>query len=463
MDRRLGILAIVCAGALLSLAPRVRAQSAGAEVIEPADTTAPATPNSPATPDSTTVPPAANSDESKSPDGQPAQATQAPLDAPKSSRPVTRMPITVNEPDFKATAIFPETPVPKLDQDTRAPKTVAKPKQQRREFSVPPEEGVAEPITPADDKTEAAAKEKEKEEISPALAKVIARERSGKKLREIVPQYQDIVATEPQNAEAHYRLGLVMAKTGDLKVALQELETALKLKPGNNKFRCDYGLIAIQAGWVEKALDACRTAAQTSPAVARYQSALGDVLVAVGDVTNAVDAYTRAVNLEPQNAEYLHNLGKAFMLGRAFKRAGEVLDEAIRLKPENSTYYCTRGLAFESDKAFKEAIRSYMIAVKLDKDNPYAHYLLASIYSDPVDPTYTNSFEAMDHAQKAVKLTESKNPLYLMGLARAQRLAHDYGGAVLTGLKALELQPRDDWRQEVAEFERLKNEGHDMK
>ena len=463
--------AMLCAALLLLPAgANSVVHAASAEIIEPTDPTPAPPPPVPIAPPATATPtapkatdPAGTTDTAgpqlteAPPENPPVQPTTPPLEPPKSTQAVTRMPITVNEPDFKATAVFPVTPVPKLDQDTRPVKEVAKPK--HREFIVPQEDGVSETTVPVDDKGDAS--KKDAEEISPLLANAIAKERSGKKFKDILPLFQQVVTAEPENAEAHYRLGLLMHKSGDLKTGIQELEAALKLRPNNNKYRCDFGLLVLQAGWVEKALSSCRAAAQAAPAVARYQSALGDVVIAAGDLQSAVEVYTRAVSLEPKNAEYLHNLGKAFLLGRAYKRAGEVIDEAIHLRPDYAPYYCSRGLVFQSDKGMKDAIRSYLIAIKLDKDNAYAHYLLAGCYSDADDPTYTNRFEAFDHAEKAVKLTEGKNPQYLMGLARVYRLQRNWDGAISTASHAIEIQPREDWRQELAEFQRLRNEGHE--
>jgi len=391
-----------------------------------------------------------------------AEDTPPPVKAPeqplaKDTQPVSRLPLTVDEPDFKATVTFPEKPVPKVDQDTR-PKDVIKPK--KREFSVPQEEGVAEKPPGETPNEEATADNKnDTDEISPALAKAIAKEKAGKKSKEMLPVYQEIANAEPENAEAHYRLGIVLIRTGDLAKGLPEIENALKLKPKNSKYMCDFGLAALRAGWVEKALTACQTAAFAAPGNSRYQSAVGDAFLANGKIPEAVEAYKRAVNLDPQNAEYIHNLGKAYLLGRAYKRAGEVFEEAIRLRPDYSPYYCSRGLAFESQKNTKEAIQCYSVAIKLDKNDAYAHYLLAACYSDPDDPTYTNRIEAMDHAEKACKLTEFKNAQYLMGMARALRLGLNYEQAVTIARKAIDIDPRDEYRQELAKFEQMRTEG----
>jgi tetratricopeptide (TPR) repeat protein len=368
--------------------------------------------------------------------------------------PVSRLPLTVDEPDFKATVKFPEKPQPRIDQDTR-PKEGYKPR--RREFVVPQEEGFEKPEGDATEDSDN--KASDSEEISEILAKAIAKEKSGKKMKDMVPVYQEIVNAAPEDAAAHYRLGIAMIRTGDLAKGLPELENSLKLKPRNSKYLCDYGLACLRAGWVEKALVACQMAAFAMPANGRYQSAAGDALLASGKISEAADAYSRAVNLEPKNTDYMHNLGKAYLVARAYKRAGEVFDEAIRLRPDYSPYYCSRGLAFQSLKNVKDAVQCYMVAIKLDKNDAYAHYLLAGCYSDPDDPTYTNRIEAMDHAEKACKLTDFKNPQYLMGMARVLRLGLNYDQAVALARKAIELDPRDEYRQELAKFEQLRTEG----
>ena len=120
------------------------------------------------------------------------------------------------------------------------------------------------------------------------------------------------------------------------------------------------------------------------------------------------------------------------------------------------------GLAYENLKAFKQAISDYAAAVKADPKNAYAHYLTAGIFSDSEDPTYTNRFEAFDHAEKAVKLTNGKNAQYLMGLARALRLARNYEDAAEAAKRAVDLEPgRVDLRQEWQKYERMKKQGMD--
>jgi tetratricopeptide (TPR) repeat protein len=365
-----------------------------------------------------------------------------------------RLPLEIDEPGFKAKAVFPEQPVPKYEQDSRSNKVVRP--ASRRAWALPQEEGVE--IASAPEATENSDSKEVTVEISPALAKVIAKEKSGKKLKDVLAMYKEVVAAEPENVEAHYRLGLAMARNDESRSAAAELEKCINMQPKNLKYMCDFGLLALQAGWLEKATLACQTAAVGQPANARYQSALGDCLLGSGKITAAADAYKRAVNLEPDNSEYIHNLALAHLHGKAFKKCLEIVNEAIKSHPDHAAYYCTRGLAQENTKNVKDAIEDYKLAVALDKNNAYAHYLLACVYSDPNDPTFTSAFEAIEHANRAVTITQGRNALYLMGLARASRVGRNYDLAVDAAKRAIMLDPRDEYKKELGEFQKLKGD-----
>ena len=59
-----------------------------------------------------------------------------------------------------------------------------------------------------------------------------------------------------------------------------------------------------------------------------------------------------------------------------------------------------------------------------------------------------------------MKLTERKNAQYLMGLARALRVARNYEQAADIAKQAVALEPgRVDFRQEWQRYEHMKKEG----
>jgi len=366
----------------------------------------------------------------------------------------------VDEPDFKASVQVPTRPAPNYDPVSKG-SVIGVP--QHKAWAVPIEDGVTGPSSgtalPNNDEPQTAVTA---EEISPALATVIAREKNGAKPQDIQAALQNVISADPQSAAAHYRLGMAFIRDSKPEKGLPELELAISLQSKNPKYLCDYGIAALRAGWVEKAFAACQAAVHLSASNPRFNSALGDVHLAAGHAADAVESYRRAIAADGKNPAYYYNLGLAYARGRESRLAVEAFNAAIQIKPGGSTFYCSRGLAFENLQDFRSALVDYKTAMKIDPKNPYAHYLYAGLYSDPDDPTYTNPFEAVAHAEKAVKLTEYKNAQYIMGLARALRVAHNPEQAVDVARKAVELEPgREDYRRELAVYLRLKQNGFD--
>ena len=356
----------------------------------------------------------------------------------------------INEPDFKVTL---GPPKDEFDSKPFAPAHIdgLHTASKAAEWSSAEEEGT---VASSAAQTQAVHTGPEpKEELSPALASALAKERAGKSMGEMIAIYEGIVAAEPQNAAAHYHLGVARGKSGDNVKAFAEVDTALKLSPNNPKYQCDYGLLALRNGSLEVAIMSCLAATQGASDNARYQSALGDCLLAANRVQQASAAYTRAVHLDPNNPAFIYNLGVANLHAKSPRHALELFNEAIRLKPKFSTYYCGRGLAHESLKDIKLAIMDYRAALGMNDNNAEAHYMLANLCSDPDDPTYTDRFEAVLHADRAVKLTQNRNALYLMGLARAKRVMGSYDEAATAARQAVKLDPSPENKKQLARFE----------
>ena len=428
--RNWGLAIIFCVGGAAFAA------EPAAEVLEPDDTTPAPTPAKPAN-DADILTPAPGPGGDTEP--VPEQKVNPPLE--------------LNEPDFKAKVVYRTETAPNAE-----PSPINQPDPTLRGWSLAEEEGV----TPESD---VAAGMDTAVEISPLLAKAIAKDKGAKKPKDSLPAFEAVVEAEPDNAEAWYYLGVTQVKAGEAAKGAASLEKAVTLKPKNPKYLCTFGQAALQAGLIEKALLGTQAAAVAVPSDPRYQSAYGDVLLAVGKYPEAAAAYARAVALDKgQTPGYIYNLGLVHLHCREFKKAIQIFDEAIAARSDYAPYYCSRGLAYENLKQIKQAGSDYATAIKIDKNNAYAHFLLAGIYSDPDDPTYTNKFEAVSHAEKACKLTEFKNARYLMGLARALRVAFNYEEAVIAARKAIAIDPREEYRQELAKYEKqLKQEGAFLK
>jgi Tfp pilus assembly protein PilF len=112
-------------------------------------------------------------------------------------------------------------------------------------------------------------------------------------------EFRQTVSCDPDNAEAHYNLGLSLARLNRLDEAAAELKEAIALNPRYSNARVQLGL----------------------------------VLSAKGDPEGAVNVYRELIRLQPEIAEAHNNLGLALLEMNQFEEARREFQRALQLKP----------------------------------------------------------------------------------------------------------------------------------
>jgi Flp pilus assembly protein TadD/peroxiredoxin len=117
------------------------------------------------------------------------------------------------------------------------------------------------------------------------------------------------------NASTLYRLGTLLAKSGEPARARAAYERALALQPDLAEALNDLGALQAQAGDLEGAVARFRAALAATPDYPDALNNLGYALLVVGRGDEARALYERAIALQPDFPEALNNLG--LLLGRA--------------------------------------------------------------------------------------------------------------------------------------------------
>ena len=155
--------------------------------------------------------------------------------------------------------------------------------------------------------------------------------------------YSQIIALEPDHADARHYLGVAAHQLGRTD-AVALLRRALAMRPDQ----------------------------------ASYHQNLGLALEARDQPAEAVSCYERAVTLRPDYAEAHHSLGKAaHKLGR--KDAAEAVRRAIALQPDVAVYHCDLGYMLDAQGDTEGAIRCSEHAIALQPDYVDAHFLLGLV------------------------------------------------------------------------------------
>jgi len=117
------------------------------------------------------------------------------------------------------------------------------------------------------------------------------------------------------NASTLYRLGTLLAKSGEPARARAAYERALVLQPTLSEAMNDLGALLAQSGDLDGAVARFRAALAATPDYPDALNNLGYALLVMGRDSEARGLYERALALQPDFPEALNNLG--LLLGRA--------------------------------------------------------------------------------------------------------------------------------------------------
>jgi tetratricopeptide (TPR) repeat protein len=154
---------------------------------------------------------------------------------------------------------------------------------------------------------------------------------------------------------------------------------------------------------------------------------------------NSVTLFSHALAVTDNNARARSNLGIALAAEGKTKESMQQLLEALRLNPEHAVAHGAVGLCREQQGRFDEAIQEYETALRLKPDFPEALNNLAWLKATNPDPKYRDGTAAVELAERACRLTEQQEPLFIGTLAAAYAEAGRFEDAVETAERAKSL------------------------
>jgi tetratricopeptide (TPR) repeat protein len=225
--------------------------------------------------------------------------------------------------------------------------------------------------------------------------------------------YQQILAREPENADALHLLGVLRHQCGDHDQAVALINravvlgpsvpsfhanlaeayralgefgraaaccrTALQLRPDYPEAHCNLGLALQGQGRHGEAREHFRWALQLQPDFANAHSNLGIALRELGESDAALTHFRRAVELDPKSAPARTNLGQALLDRGNADEALPHCQEAVRLQPKLAALHHNLGNAHRALGRFVEARSAYLEALRLDPRLAQAHAHLGLI------------------------------------------------------------------------------------
>ncbi|MGO8744451.1 MAG: tetratricopeptide repeat protein [Thermoguttaceae bacterium] len=190
--------------------------------------------------------------------------------------------------------------------------------------------------------------------------------------------YRQILAVEPNHADALHLLGVIARQAGKHEVAVKYIGRAIALNANAAFFHTSLGNALMEQGKLEEAVACYRRALELKPDDAATHNNLGNAFKAQGKLEEAVASCRRALKLKPDDAVVQDNLGNALKDQGKLDEAAACYRRALELKPDFAEAHSNLGIVSNEQGNPDEAVACYRRALELKPDYAEAYGNLGS-------------------------------------------------------------------------------------
>ncbi|MDP9172419.1 MAG: tetratricopeptide repeat protein [Planctomycetota bacterium] len=191
--------------------------------------------------------------------------------------------------------------------------------------------------------------------------------------------YRQVLALEPNNAQAIHLLGLVAYNVGRNDVALQLMQQAVAIDPALLQGYGNMGLVLAAMGRGDEAIAVYRHALSLQPDYTEAMNNLGVVLYERKELAEAIACYRRALAIKPDYDHAINNLGNALSENGQVEEAFACYERVIKLSPNYADAYNNMGDIFVERNRLDDAIGYFQKACALRPDYAEAFSNLGNV------------------------------------------------------------------------------------
>ncbi len=197
-----------------------------------------------------------------------------------------------------------------------------------------------------------------------------------------VPAFQIVTELTPDDAEAHYNLGVVLKSAGQLDNAVASYRRAVALKSDFALAYYNLGNALKELGQLDDALVSYRRVIGLRPDFVLAYLNLGNALKELGRLDDAVISYRRVIEIKPDFAEAHNNLGIALKELCQFDAARTSYRQALKIKLDYAEAHNNLGSVLKELGQLDQAVASYRRAIEIKPDYAEAYSNLGIVLTD---------------------------------------------------------------------------------
>ncbi|MDJ0764166.1 MAG: tetratricopeptide repeat protein [Myxococcota bacterium] len=191
--------------------------------------------------------------------------------------------------------------------------------------------------------------------------------------------YQQIIAADPNNAEASHLLGVLMDQIGHPDMAVALISKAIEIDPNRSDFLDNLGIAYRALGRLDQAITVHQRAIAMDGTYAPAQYNLAAALHQAGRYADAIAQYRRVLSLGFQPVKTSANLGALLIECGSSEQAKAVLEGALEIAPADPGVLCNLGLAHKTLGAVDAAIACYERVIQVHPTYTQAHAVMSNL------------------------------------------------------------------------------------
>ena len=248
-------------------------------------------------------------------------------------------------------------------------------------------------------------------------------------------QYRQVLARQPQNADAMHLLGLLYHQRGKGEEAIGLYKQALGIRPNYWEAHSNLAMVLQQQGKVTEAIGHFQQALALEPNHAETHLRLAIALHQQQQLDTAITHYQQAIALQTPNPSAYNNLAVALQAREKYELSLTYVRQAIALQPNYVDAHYNLGRILRRMGKLEEAVGAYQQAIALKPNYPEAHYNLGNTLGE-----LENWSEAIAHYQKAIELKPNYAKAH-HNLGSVLRKQGNWKRALMSHQKAIAFQP----------------------
>src|SRR5262245_44987918 len=229
------------------------------------------------------------------------------------------------------------------------------------------------------------------------------------RLDEAIRCFGRAISLNPQDAEAHFNLGVLLSGRKEVNQTLTELGEAVNLDPAEPKYALALAEALIDGKRYSIAVEFLNAVRSKFDGVGQFHYTLGLAYYGQHNAPFAIDEMQKAVALEPKLEAAFYFLGNTYALAEDFEKASGAYRQAIELNPKHAPYYSRMALVAEKLDKPDEVIRNLQQVVRLDANDVVSQLNLSKALSKA-----DRLPEAIEQLRDAVKKAPNYKEAYYL-------------------------------------------------